>query len=357
MKNDEAYKRLLAYFQSEENESLQIDEAAVKSFYEDGAEKQSLAIKIFAVFGGLLASLAFTAFLLIGGLYNSGIGLILFGIIFIAVALWVNKVYDRILIDTVSISFFIVGFVLINFGCQQLNVDENLICLSFILIAIAALFLMQNYLMSFISVLIITGSLLTLISLNNAYDVIHLYVSLIAVLMTFCFLKEATLITRGKQLSKLYGPLRIALVFSFLAGLLPLAIKGIVPVSPQYLWLSSIVIIALIVYLISRLVNVLHITQKNYKVGIYIITILALLPTAFSPAIPGAVLIIVLSYMINYKTGAVIGVVSFLYFLVQFYYDLNYTLLTKSVLLFSTGILFIILYMCIHKKLAVNEKV
>jgi len=101
----------------------------------------------------------------------------------------------------------------------------------------------------------------------------------------------------------------------------------------------------------------LDITEKRTKITIYGITLLTILPTALSPAISGAILLIVLGFLVNYKTGLILGIVSFIYFISQYYYDLNFTLLTKSILLFLSGILFVLLYLLTHKKLSSNEKV
>jgi hypothetical protein len=357
MRNKEDMKEMLEYFQKKEEHLLNFDEEAIVSAYQKNNDNQSLSIKILSIFGGILASFAFIGFLFIAGLYNSDIGLLVFGVIFIAGSIWINKKYDRIIIDTVSVSSFIIGFILIGFGLGQLNVNENILSMIFIIIAFSSLSIVQNYILSFVSVVIINGSILTLIISNNAYNLIHLHVSVLALTIVFLFLKEAKIITTSKTLSKLYNPIRIGLIFSLLSGLVFLGKRGILPVSPDYIWISSIIIIASIVYLISTLFNLLLINEPRHKISIYIFTLLMLLPTALSPAISGAILIILLSFMVNYKTGLTIGIVSFIYFISQYYYDLNFTLLTKSILLFLSGILFIGLYLFIHKKLKSNEKV
>lgn len=357
MRNKDDIKELLDYFQNAEDKPLEFDEEAIIAAYQKDDGNQSLAIKILSVFGGILASLAFLGSLAIAGLYNSDIGLIVFGGIFIAGSIWINKEYDKIIIDTVSVSFFIIGFILLGFGCEQLKMNENSISIIFIIIAVGSLSIVQNYILSFVSILIINGSILTLIISNKGYDLIHIYVSVLALTMTNIFFKEAQIITTNKSLSKLYNPVKTGLIFSFLSGLVILGKKGILPVSPDYIWLSSIVIISLIVYLISNLFNILSITETRHKNGIYIFTILTLLPTALSPAISGTMLIILLSFLANYKTGLVTGIIFFIYFISQYYYDLNFTLLTKSILLFSTGVLFIALYLFTNKKLTENEKV
>ncbi len=357
MKNKDDIKALLDYFQNQEDKSVKFDEDAIFSAYQKDNFNRTLTIKILSVFGGILASFAFLSFLFVAGLYKSEVMLFAFGVICIAGSVWINTRYDKIIIDTVSVSSFIIGFILIGFACIQQDIYENIISIIFIIIALGSLSIVRNYILSFISVMIINGSVLTLIISYHVYDLIHIYVSALALTIVYIFLKEAKIITTNKALSKLYNPVKTGLIFSFFSGLFFLGKKGILPVSPDYIWLSSIVIITLIVYLISTLFSVLNITETRHKISIYIFTVLLLLPTALSPAIPGAILIILLGFMVNHRTGFVLGNIAFIYFIFQFYYDLDFTLLTKSILLFSTGVLFIALYLFTHKKLTKNEKV
>lgn len=357
MRNEENIKEILNYFQAAEDKALDPDQEAIVKAYQKNNDGQSMAVKILSIFGGILGSLAFIGFLLIAGLYDSKMGLLVIGTLCISGAIWLNKEYDKIIIDTVSVSSFIIGFMLIGLGLNLLKANENIITIVFIIVAFFQLGIVQNYMLSFISVLIINGGILTLIILNNSYNLIHVYVSVLTLLVTYLFLKEAKIITLSKALCRLYNPVRIGLVFSFLSGLIFLGIKEILPISKNYIWLSSIVTISAIIYLAPLLFNVLNITKTQHKISNCIVAILLLLPTALSPGISAAILIILLSFFVNYKTGLVLGIIAFMYFISQYYYDLNFTLLTKSILLFSSGILFLLLYLFTHKKLTTNEKV
>jgi hypothetical protein len=357
MRNRDEIKQLFEYFENEEDKPLNFDEETIVSAYQKNNDNQSMSIKVLSVFGGILASLAFMGFLFIAGIYNSGTSILVFGIIFIAISIWLNKAYDRIIIDTVSVSSFIIGLILLGFGCTQLNINSTIISIILIVVALVSLSIVQRYIFSFVSVLIINGSIMMLIISNNHYNLIPIYVSALALGMTYIFLKEAKIITTHKAFSKLYNPIRIGLTFSFLAGLVFLGKRGILPVSYNYIWPTTIIIVSAIIYLLSDLFDILNITKIQHKVGIYILCVLLLLPTALSPAISGSILIIMLSFMVNYKTGFALGVISFIYFISQYYYDLNFTLLAKSILLFSSGILFIGLYFLTSKKLTTNEKV
>jgi len=348
---------ILEYLQTVEEKSLNFDYEAIFAEYKDAGKNQSLSVKILSVFGGILASLAFLGFLTVTKLFDSAAGLLIFGSFCIAGAALINIKFNTIITDTLSVSFFIIGFILLGFGFDRLEMNHNVIYIIFIITALCSLFIVRNYIISFISVTVINGCILMLIITGKNYDLIHLYVSVIAVIFTYYFLKEAKIITIKKVFSKLYNPVRAGLTFSFLAGLVLLGKKGLFLITYDCIWLSSIIIISAIVYLAYILFDILNITKIQYRIPVCIFTVLALLPTALSPAISGALLIILLSFLVNYKTGLSIGIISFIYFISLYYYDLNFTLLTKSMLLFSSGIIFIILYLFTRNQLMRNEKV
>ena len=93
------------------------------------------------------------------------------------------------------------------------------------------------------------------------------------------------------------------------------------------------------------------------KILIYALTSLVLIPLLFAPFILGVIVLILISFLVNYKTGLVIGILSIVYFISRYYYDLDFTLLTKSILLFVSGIIFLLLYILTNKKLNTHEKI
>jgi len=78
--------------------------------------------------------------------------------------------------------------------------------------------------------------------------------------------------------------------------------------------------------------------------------------TAISPAISGSLLLLLLSFKVNYRTGVALGIMGFIYSIGMFYYDLNITLLQKSLIMFGSGVFFILLYFLIFKKSNSHEK-
>jgi len=341
-----------------EGTNFEYDEKAILEEYQiQGENKSSLTIKILSIFGGFLAMLAFLGFLALTGLYNSEFGLLIFGIGFIISAIWLNKEYDKLITDTFSISIYVIGFALLAFGLTQLEVDKNITTILIGIIALCSLFITQNYILSFLSVLVFCGCFLSLIILNDFYNLVHLYIAFITLMLAYFFLNEAKIISSNRKLSKLYNPIRIGLLISLLFGLVAIGKRHLIPISQNYFWLSSIIMILVILYLVHSIIKINEIKSVRSKIQIYILSCLILISTIFSPSISGAIVIVLLSFLVNYKTGIIIGIISFIYFISQYYYDLNFTLLTKSIILFSSGIVFLLFYLFTIKKLNANEKI
>jgi hypothetical protein len=351
-------KALLDSIRLSEGAKFECNEKAIFEEYNtQGENKSSLAIKILSILGGFLATLAFLGFLAITGLYNSERGLLIFGIGFIISAIWLNKAYDKLIIDTFSISLYVIGFALLAFGLSEMNVEENIIAILISLIALSSLIITQNFILSFISVIAISGSFLFLIISNNSYDLIHLYVAINTVILAYLYLNEAKLISSNKKLSQLYNPIRIGMVISLLFGLISIGKRHLIPISQNYIWLSSIVMVLVTMYLVYTIMKINEIITFKSKVMIYTLSALILGSTIFSPSISGAIVIILLSFLVNYKTGLAIGIISIIYFISQYYYDLNFTLLTKSIILLVSGVIFLLFYLFTSKYLSSNEKI
>jgi hypothetical protein len=131
MKNHSNLDHLLQLVQSSATHELVIDQEAIKRAYEDDQYQQSLTIKLLSIFGGILASITFLGFLMLLGFNDSGATLLTLGVFATVGAVLINKNYSEILLDTISVSTFIIGFLLVGYGLHLLKVNENMICLHF----------------------------------------------------------------------------------------------------------------------------------------------------------------------------------------------------------------------------------
>ncbi|MEE9349667.1 MAG: DUF4401 domain-containing protein [Flavobacteriaceae bacterium] len=350
--------RLLQKIKAKEGDSFTYNEETILAEYKHNDDnKSTTTIKILSVLGGILATLAFVGFLFLTRIFRSEVSMLVLGIVFVIAAIWVNKIYDKLIIDTASIALYIVGFLMIIFGIAEITDSKNFTVLVGLVIALVSLFSTQSYMLLFISVLALSGSLLSFIWLNEKPNAIHLYIVFQTLLLTIIFLNEAKIITFNKKFSRLYKPLRIGIMISFLVGLIATSKRGMIELSDNFFWISVIAISIGILYLIPKILGKLAIVETNSKIMIYVLILLLLGFSSGSPAILGGILIVLLSFYVNFRIGLVIGVASLIYFVSQYYYDLSFTLLTKSILLFGSGMLFIILYLFINKKLVTDDEV
>lgn len=349
MSQENKMKELLKNIQQTEGAEFSYDEAAILAAYRLRTDDSSgVAIKVLSAFGGLLATLAFLAFVVIG-VARSDVGLVIFGIGFIAGAVWFNKEHDRLIVDTLTIALYVAGFAMFAFGLIGLETNENVVVALVIIMATASLFITQRYMLSFVSVLVISGSLLLLFIYHSSSFLIHLYVGGYVLLTVYFFLHEAKLIRSNAILSALYRPVRIGLVVSLLFGLVAVGTIDLVPTNQHHVWLSSLIIMPATLFVVSVTIRINEAILPKDQRLIYLLSIVVLAPTVFCPSISGAILLLLLSFLVNYKAGVVIGVGSLVYFTSQYYYDLNFTLLTKSILLFSSGVMFLVFYLFIRK--------
>jgi uncharacterized membrane protein len=345
MKNQEQIQELLNEVQQTVGDSFAAQTDAIFAAYlAKNGEKSTLAIKILSILGGFLGMITFVAFLLLAGLYDSEVGMLAFGLVFIGGAIIINKLYDRLLTDTASISSYITGFFLLAFGFAALQVEENTVALICLAIALLTLFITQAYMLSFIAVLVINGAILFLILQSEILGLINVYVALLVCLLTLLITQEARLITSSKILNKLYEPTKIALILVALYTAGMVNKSGLFFKEIELMWLPSLASFICILYVIYLITNILKISNPTHKILIFLASILILSLTIFASTISCAMLVILLCFLTNYKTGFAIGIIAFIYAIGQYYYDLNLTLLTKSIILMVSGVLFLVFY-------------
>lgn len=362
MNNKISISELINQFKETEGETFAINEQAIiAETVEQAANKTTVSITVLSILGGFFATLAFIAFLLLVGLYDSEEGLLIFGFLLVAASVGINKAYNKVIIDTVSVSAFMAGFCMVGFGLMELEVDERLVCLIFMLSAIVILVINQSFLLSLFSFGIVFGSIIFLIYVSNVeYVAIYIYLSFLAILLTAISVHESFLLTRARKFAKLYQPLHLALVCTLIASFQTVVIQNEY-YSEEYVnysWLLSCASILPIIYTLTKILQLYSIKDNNLQKGIiYAGTTLLLLPTFYAPAISCGLLILLISYLVNNRVTLVMGIVSFIHSIVVFYYNLGYTLLQKSIILFVTGILFLIAYMLFVKKIKSDEKI
>jgi uncharacterized membrane protein len=266
-----------------------------------------------------------------------------------------NKYIDNILLDTFTISLFGIGVTMISMSLNMHNEHENVTALIFIGIGLGTLLINRTYILSFIATLLVTGSLLFLIFQNEVANLLHVYLVAIAILLALLYFKEAKIILLHEALSRLYNPLRVALIFSLIIGLIMTKDFEHTGSVLDHSWITSSLLLGLMLFVVYRLMKRIKIDGMNLQMLGFAITILLIAPTIITPTIVGSLFLILMAYYAGHHSGVVISSIAFIYFISQFYYDLNFTLLTKSIVLMVSGFGFVLMYIFMTKKFAEDE--
>ncbi len=324
-----------------------------------GEQFSNLAIKILAIVGGFLGAAFLSVFVGLLGAFDSEIGMMLLGIFFVGLAIFMNRSDASTWIDSMSISIYLAGLLCIGFvGLDFFDDDENFIILLLLVIGVTTFFVVKGYILRILCVLVFNGSLLALIINNNINTGFHFLIALNVLAFIYLTFYEVEIISKNEFSNTIYNPLRDGVLASLTFGLMMLANSWKYDIRFEYLWISFMVILVANFFAIYKIMESLNVENEKIRWGIFVVSALLLLPTFYAPAIGGAMLILFSSYHIGHRTGIVLGVVGLLYFMIQFYYDLNWTLLVKSIVLMGTGVLFLIGYFIFNNfKTTTNEQI
>ncbi len=306
----------------------------------------NIGIKILSIIGGFVAGVLFLVFLFLSGILESETSMAVTGVIFIIGTLAGSRLLgNHTFLDASIISIYILGCVLMAIGSGGLYSA----CSILIMTSLVTLLVTNKYVLVFISILLLNGSIAGLYFDSNAGQWLHLHTTItIIALICICF-GEAELISSTPKINRLYKPVVMGLFVSLAAMLLAIALQSVWDdTGISYGWVLSLFTWAGIMFLVMQIMRVCSVSTRN-SIVFYILAVLILLPTLHAPAISVAVFMILLSFRYNYKPAFVMSIALLIYALIQYYYDLSITLLAKSGFLFFSGMLFLAMWLLFRK--------
>ena len=155
-----------------------------------------------------------------------------------------------------------------------------------------------------------------------------------------------------------YQPFHFGLFVSGIVSLGGLSINYMISETNSWLvaCILSVCIWFGILIMVQRIMQVMEVTNPVSQIGIYILCILICLPTMFAPYLSGSLLLILICFHYGYKAECAAALLLFIYAVAKYYYDLNLSLLVKSITLFLTGITFMIAWYYFTQKRTKHEK-
>lgn len=312
----------------------------------------SLPIKVLIILGALLSGLFFMAFLMVAGFLDSEFGLLFISLLTLILGFALEFQFpDKITPNAFNLTFYLIGFSTLGAALSFFDWNDNVIIISLILLSIVVLAFSRNHITTFSATIGFNVLIFIFIVVNEWFELFNLHLIFLLFFTYLIFYKENLWIKMPRRLLKMYLPLRSGIIISLIGALSTLGFNNLAELNLNFLWLSSFALL----FFIGLIFYNTSIFDSNSKGLQTTIALIICLPLILAPAVLGGILITLLSFRFNYKTGLTLGILCFLYFIGQFYYDLELTLFTKSILLMATGLLFLVIQYILHKNKLFDE--
>jgi hypothetical protein len=282
--------------------------------------------------------------------------MLIFGIIFMFCAVVGNKLANNIIWDTAFIALYVVGGSLLGVGLSKFLDNQNTMLCCFLIIAALTICFSRSFMLVFFATLLFNGCLAGFVAMNDAFDWVQLPILWMGTVLTLLTLYEAKIISYHRVLNQLFTPLQSGFFVSYIIGLVILAQNHRFDLKFNYLWILSLCIGAGTLLLVSKIIQSQVIRHPQYIVAIYASALLFFIPTIYAPYVSGAIFALLLAYFYGYRTEIALSVIALVYFVSQYYYDLQLTLLQKSGILFFSGVLLLGVWVFFNKQIQSNEK-
>jgi hypothetical protein len=355
MENHKSVNQLIQDLEATYGEDLAIDHEQVAIALEKESQAyKGLGIKVLSIFGGIIASIFLIGFLYL--LINGSNGAyIVCGLILIVSTVAFEENLKNSVFDGACISFYLTGCALLGFGVESISDSSTITGWVLLATGVATLIFSKGYMFNLFAVLLINGSLVAVLNIFHDDFTIHLITLIIAASYTFVNLYEPYFLAKSPRVNIRYAPVRAGMLVSIVLMLGFLAVNWSTLSDDKPIWISSAILIILNLLTVAAIVKFLGLQKAQLM--IYLLAIVIYLSMIFAPAICGAILIITVSFYVGYRLGITLGILSLIYFVGQFYYDLNFTLIVKSIMMFLTGTFFLLAWLILKKQLKTYEQV
>lgn len=318
------------------------------------AQKNNLTIQVVSIIGGILTAIFFLGFLALASIIRSEESSLIIGCLLIVATLTISRFVVKPFLDAMNITFYVAGCILFIFG---ISANVNILFCSLLVISILTFFLTKGFILPFLSVILFNISLFGEIAhlFSSWYPLQVAIVPLVAAFL-FANLFETKLLARLQGNTSKYKPFHTGLFISCLIALSGASIDFLTTGMNE--WIISVFLWIGLLIMIQRIMRVMGGTNNLMKqIGIYGLSILICLPTVFAPYLSGSLLLIMVCFHFGYKTECGASLLLFIYAISKYYYDLNVTLLVKSITLFFIGIAFIVAWYYFTQKRTKHEKI
>ncbi|MCP9235715.1 DUF2157 domain-containing protein [Lewinella sp. JB7] len=303
----------------------------------DEEEESGIAVKVLSAFGGFFASLLFLLFLWITDLITHPVVATVLGLLLVVTTIVLGRHPRQAFLATLTVCGYLVGVGLTIVGLPPQISDRQLVIPVF-LIAVGTLAFTRNYFLVFLAVVSLPACLLYLYLIDPAFVFVNLAVAGSAVALV------GFAIFRGRLPG---DPRYPAARTGWACGLLMSLLfyrwgYWLADLPPTYYdeLPASVTLFALAAFLLWRSL------PRPWAV----VSSVILLPLTLLPLLLGSLLLLLTGFRERHFAATGLGVFGMLYFTAQYYYDLRWTLLDKSLLLMASGTLLLLAFLLVQRK-------
>jgi len=327
-------------------------EEFVETLLPENRNKYTLAIKLLAFAGAFIGAIMFLFVLFLMEIYKNDHAILFTGVALLAASFVFSRLknIDNIMIEPIVLVCGILGQWLFIWGILEVFHFKSETIIFYTTIAVlgaAILILSKNQILRYGAVGTICLSILGMMWETKFYNGVHILIALMSSGFVLLWLKETHILSNYRYVSGYFHPVS----FGFLTSLiLILSITINREFSDRYFthwWISSVILVAWLLYIVYQTLQKLQLTKwMLFACGA---AALVVLPTIFSPGIVASLLILILGFRVGQNHISIIGVLALIYFMMAFYYNLNTTLLLKSIYLMISGVLFLASFFFLKK--------
>jgi len=317
--------------------------------------KTSILIQVLIFIGALLTASFFLVFLGIGGLFDSESVMLALGVVITIASIVIPYAASQSTnAEPFAMALMIIGTILFAAGFMGQFLDFKPFLWVSLVLAFLISILAGSHLQKFAAIVCFNLCAYLLIWEFRIPIAFNFLILLNAAIVTVAWLKETNVLSTYPQLGQWYSAIMNACSISMI-GLLVGSVNldesyyeyGEAAISSSYWWISALLLIVLVLWALNEALDLVGNQAK--KIPILIGTGIALLLLIKAPGIVGGILLLFLGVYAGYNLLIGQGILAIFFFTVLFYYNMDTTLLFKSILMGSAGILFLGLGMAIKR--------
>ncbi|NOT38615.1 MAG: DUF4401 domain-containing protein [Saprospiraceae bacterium] len=332
------------------NSATQYDENEIIAQVQSHVTHKSTTVfKIVSIVGGLLSVAAFLSILFISNIFNSGFSMLTLGVLLYFSSIYLGIKSSQLYLDSLSFGLYMSSIFLIAIGLKEFDLKEIQISVIISILSLTTISIVKDYILIYISILIFFISLTIIIFESEIENILQPALAILVWIIVLLMSNESKVLARRNGLSLRFGPIVSGLTTVVSMGIIFVLRLGTRTEPDTLIAFSTIVIIAAFSYLIfTELEQRFDKLDKNRLIMYTVIGGLALVPSIFCLSIPASIVILFLGFIFGHRMFFLLGILLTIYCIGQYYYNLEFTLLTKSILMFITGLLFLIIYFVVN---------